>query len=180
MFEITHASTGAGGVLDTDYGIGVCDGAFSITGQAPGNTTSIGIILDAANQGITYYNGISLGNPAAGSNTVAGDITTVCVDLTAQLLWFTNPRCRALNAGGWNNGTSAAQNPGTPVGGLSFATMGSPAYILFGSDIETNAPGATLNTGASPFNQPIPSGYQAWEASNFYQPWLQRAPILSQ
>ena len=86
---------------------------------------------------------------------------SVAVDFGAKKIWVYNPN-NAL----WNAGTIAAQNPATGVGTIGYTFTGTPTlFIAFSGQTASGASdAATLNTGASGFKYPVPSGFSSWDS----------------
>jgi hypothetical protein len=95
------------------------------------------------------------------SNAAAASACQVALDLGNQLAWFRN----SLGANGnWN--ANAANNPATGVGGISFATLGSPPWFVYCAPTPNNgAISFTGNFGNSAFNFTPPAGFVAWGAA---------------
>jgi hypothetical protein len=54
----------------------------------------------------------------------------------------------------------AAADPATGIGGFSFAGMTGPLLVAFGSNVSGSS--VTANFGATPFQFPVPAGYEGW------------------
>lgn len=97
-------------------------------------------------------------NSASGSGVnlgaiANGDLICCAVDLPAQRIWF-----RKGAAGNWN--ANATYDPGTGVGGVSFAAIGAAPYVPF---LTYNGGGqaSTVNFGGQAFSGAVPSGFTA-------------------
>jgi hypothetical protein len=78
----------------------------------------------------------------------------MAVDLDARLVWF------RLNGGNWGDPASPG-DPETGVRGNSIAGMGTNVFIAGGH--QWYPPNNTLNTGHSPFVDPVPGTFGAWD-----------------
>src|SRR5438874_2030792 len=107
---------------------------------------------DAAYHGADFA--FSNGNlDAAGSAGTIG----IAVDLDNNKIW-------ARPAGGAWSGASG--NPATNTGGNSISSVNTGAVMLAWSGFDASAQDqGTLNTGATPFQVPPPSGFSAWDAT---------------
>ncbi len=100
--------------------------------------------------GNLFYNNAVHGNiGTSGPNGTCG----FAVDLTARLLWF------RIGAGNWNG--SGTADPVAGIGGFDISTFTAGSIGPYAS-LRTNGDQCTLNTGASPFANPQPTGYGMW------------------
>jgi hypothetical protein len=155
MFEITV------GTMAIDFAVGIADGSYLAGGTELGQSIhSIGAYVDSVQQGLVFFNGAQAPFGGSGFTCTTGDVVSVCVDTINSIFWFTSPEMRtAWGSTAWNNSTSTV--PGGT--GASFSGLGTPVTIVFNDD---NLPAScTLNTGATAFNQTIPSGFVAWDSS---------------
>jgi hypothetical protein len=117
------------------------------------NSNFIG--FNASSYGCYDQNGsVYNNNTTTGVTSVwpAVGVKKMCaVDLNAGKIWWLN------NAGLWNG--SATDNPGSGVGGQSI-----PVGTTYFIGAASNATGQTLtmNFGASPASNPIPSSFRPW------------------
>lgn len=139
----------------TDWAAGVANSTFPLTISsglgAEGN--GVGFYNVSPTQAI-YYNGSALSTGVSAGAT--GDIIYFAADLTNHLLWVSSKVMRDA-ATPWNNSGSA--NPATSTGGINFAGLTCPCYIVFNSE-ESSA--ATINAGG-PFAGTVPSGFAAFQ-----------------
>lgn len=138
--------------------IGFSTSAFSLTGNL-GEVVNALLVL---NQGSIFSNGNAAVNGLDGY--VAGNVMTIAIDFTAQLIWTRNS---TTNPTKWNN--SGTANPATGTGGISFAFMaGATQYFA----TLTNNPGdtTTVNFGATPFVTALPAGFSAYGAATTLNP----------
>jgi glucose/arabinose dehydrogenase len=151
-FEVT------GITLTNDFVIGIANANFtlSLVGQLGSDANGIGYYPVSPPQSIYVNNNTTLTTQAADSN---GAIFSVAVDYDAKLIWFTSPAMRAAGTA-WNSTVGA--NPAGGTGGVSFnvGLNPGPYFVCFGDTIGSAV--ATVNFGASAFNQIIPTGFLPW------------------
>lgn len=125
-------------------------------GAAPINSTGLA-------QGEIWFNNAMAGvTTGATANQffapVNGSTIRLATDLTGFKMWL------AIDDSVWN--LLAGDDPGSGVGGVSFATPNAgPYFPVFYSSGNGNI--VTVNFGATPFKYPIPSGYSALDTSTF-------------
>lgn len=134
-------------------------GSESALGLA-NSTASLTAFLGTDNNGIgTYKSGhtfLNGSNVLSGPSFANGDTMGVAEDLGSNLYWVRNDNAPAT----WNLGGSA--DPVTGVGGQSISAITGPFFVTF--DVPCGAGAvATVNFGATSFNQPAPSGFSAWD-----------------
>lgn len=111
-------------------------------------------------------NFVSFGTIAASSCPHAGDRCAMAFDLDNDLIWYVN-FTSGTNPGHWNDdgtGSPPAANPGTGVGGASWAGKATipanqPVYLGF---FTNTAAKLTINLGDSAFVGTVPSGFTPW------------------
>lgn len=130
---------------NTGAGIAVSGAAFSAL--ATNSTLGIGLF----GSGSVIMNGTTM---VSGFGTItSGALMCFAIDAGNRLFWT-----RLGAAGNWNN--SAAANPATGVGGVSYAPLGviaAYAWVAFGASGLV----ATANFGGSAFTGTAPSGFTA-------------------
>lgn len=135
-----------------ESGIGLCNATETLTNEigASGNN-SIGIYRS----GHVFLNGSNvLSGPTFGN----GDFVGEAVDFGAGKLWIRNNTAPTT----WNLGGTA--DPATGVGGQSISAISGALFVCF--DIPGSASAvATVNFGATSFNQSAPSGYSPWDST---------------
>lgn len=144
-FEITvnanNATFGSNGAVAA----GVGNNAAALTG-APGSDPGAACYYPWT--GLTFIHG---GTGTIQSDTTAGHVMQIAVDLTGNLIWW------KINVSTWNN--SGPADPATGVGGLSIAAITGP-FTPFAGLLQTGS--ITANFGASAFAFTPPAGFSAW------------------
>lgn len=120
--------------------VGIVNETYTFGGSYLDNTVNS---LVAINNGNIFYNATIVATVAA---MAAGDVTEVCMDNTAQLIWF-GPNHAGVRAP-WNGNGSA--NPATGVGGISISGLGT-GYIHPAIGIYQPGDSSTCNFAASQF-----------------------------
>lgn len=104
--------------------------------------------------------GGSVNNVAGGSislgATTAGHTLCFAIDLDNKRLWG------RYGSGNWNN--SGTANPSTNTGGVDLTGISAAALSLYAFQ-QFNPGSVTVNAGDSAFQQAIPAGFAAWDAS---------------
>lgn len=83
-----------------------------------------------------------------GAGVVTGSVCQFAIDTVAKLGWV------RLNAGNWNNSSTA--NPATGTGGIDISSLTGPLYAFCGGGTGS---GFTANFGGSSFVYSVPSGF---------------------
>ena len=143
--------------------VGIDNKSDALTGYL-GGSGSLGIGLyhqyDGGQQ--IYVNGSPVSQGTAGPSS-AGEIVTIELDATNNLVWFTDTKMRAAGYT-WNNSTTA--NPETGTGGLATSAFGGPYYLV----ANTQDTGSVFLLNPSPTNTCTAS----------FQDWQSATPILTQ
>src|SRR5262249_10931179 len=139
-WECTFTTT-----TNASAGIGT---GFSLLGSG-----SLATCIGCINNGQIWSNGTNTGSSTGGTVT-RGWVCCIALDATNNLAWFRNGA-----AGNWNG--SAAANPATGAGGISFAAIGGgPAYDLYALASSAGGGGVvTANFGATAYTGTAPAGF---------------------
>lgn len=146
------------GTPDAGWATGICNTTFP---------TYDG--LGADGNGVGFYPGYTLQcywnntfQYGGSTNDAAGDVISVAVDLTAQLIWFTSPAMRtAFGSGAWND--SGTASPASGTGGVSFSGFTGPAHIAWNAQ---SAGSAIINDGSATFSISPPTGFTPWNGGS--------------
>jgi hypothetical protein len=159
--EITISGTiGANGANGTDPIIGISNATNSLFSGPGFGTPSQSVGLFAGDQQEIFYDNNWSGAQAPGIPCSAGDVISICVDTTNDLIYFLTPTfINDYGATAWNGNSSA--NPATNTGGISFS-LNSAAFLIFFAGGSSGAIG-TLNSGGSAFVRTPPNGFLSWD-----------------
>jgi hypothetical protein len=146
--------------ITTGWTVGVANSTFALNNPAGVGVDTNAIGIDPNSPGASQ--GIFFNNSAASSGatqSVNGEIVTVCVDFTNKLFWATDKVMRAASQP-WNN--SASASPATGTGGVPFTASTGPWFMIFN---EYEAGVGVLNA-TGPFAVTTPSGFSPWQAAS--------------
>jgi endoglucanase len=137
-------------------GVGIGSSADNLTGYIGGTgSSSVGLYVDYGGQQIQLNGNVAAEN-AAVADGASGDVVTVVLDATHDLVYFSTPEM--VTAGTpWND--SASANPSTGTGGINIAAI-SPPYFL---EANTHETGAAFTLNPSPSGCPVNS--VAWDTA---------------
>jgi SPRY domain len=143
-FEVTFTT-----FVDGNAGVGLLNASESVPTDFLGDTdNSIGYF----GFGEMFFGGAQVGTTTAAF--VQGDVFTLAVDLTNQLIWI------GKNGTNWNG--SGTANPATGVGGISISALPGPVFAA--GNVYTNGNSVTFNFGATSFAFTEPSGFVSWSS----------------
>jgi hypothetical protein len=145
-------------IQQTWTGVGFANATFSLAIILGNDNNSLANIWQSASlnppQQIRSNGGSITGSTPAGAGPVFqgdnSDVVQVCIDFTAQKVWF------RVSNGIWDN--TAGHNPATGTGGYSFSTLNAgPYFLAFGCN--ANAQVITANFGATAWLYGPPTGF---------------------
>lgn len=147
--------------LTDSVGLGFCNASELNSAELGSDTNGI-MIFAGATAGIFYNGGVAQN---VGSPPIQGQVLGVAIDLVSKLVWFYNPQTQQWNGDVLNN-----QNPATGLGGLPITPVALPGGVAgpvyLAASLEGVGDAVTLNAGATPFVNPLPSGFASWNTAS--------------
>ena len=135
------------GSMSANMVVGIANVSASLTTYLGSTNNSAGMNAD----GTVMRNNATVGT---GTNPLTGDIVSIAVDRTNNMIWF------RVNGGIWNN--NVANDPATNVGGIAIALVTGAIFIAWTGYVVSDV--CILNTGSSAFAYPVPAGFAGWSA----------------
>lgn len=146
--------------ITMNWTAGIANSSFNLAGAVDlgGDINGIGLDMNSAGapQAI-YFNNIS--QSTGSTQSTNGDAVMICANFTSQLFWVSSAVMRTATTP-WNN--SGTANPGTGVGGISFAGLTCPCFLIFQDE---DAGGVATLQAAPTFALSLPTGFSAWQTS---------------
>jgi hypothetical protein len=167
--NLTAANNATGGFFSVGSTVSESSGLFYCEftiGPSPTNSV-VGIVNSSFAVSTAIFVGddpngigfVSSGAVKINASTVStiqtftnGNVVSMAVDFTHQMIWF------RTNAGNWNN--SGTANPATNSGGISFSSVTGPNFPAVTPSAANQT--ITANFGATSYAESVPSGFGNW------------------